>query len=85
MERFRYRSSEQAQRGFCNKCGSSLFFRRDDGERLSIAGGSLDQPIGLKLSVRIFTGETPDYGDWRNDVPSFETWPPAHVFDVPDR
>ncbi len=80
-----YRSSEQAQRGFCNKCGSSLFFRRDGGERLSIAGGSLDRPSGLKLSVRIFTGETPDYGDWRNDVPSFETWPPANVFDVPDR
>ncbi len=79
-----YRSSEKACRGFCSKCGSSLFFRRDGGERLSIAGGSLDRPSGVRLGVRIFTGETADYGGWQSDVPTFESWPPAGFFDIPD-
>lgn len=79
-----YRSSDHAQRGFCKNCGASLFFRRDDGDRLSIAAGSLDDTGDIKLGVRIFTGEAAGYADLDGDTPKFEVWPPAEYFNVPD-
>jgi len=80
-----YRSSKQAQRGFCNTCGSTLFYRRDGGDRISIAAGSLNKPTGIKIGVRIFTDSAADYGTWQSDVPTFETWPPAEYFNVPKK
>ena len=79
-----YRSSDKAQRGFCNKCGSSLFFRRDGADRMAVAGGSLNRPTDLEFAARIFTGETADYGDWRSEVATFEEWAPADFFEVPE-
>ena len=79
-----YRSSDKAQRGFCNRCGSSLFYRRDGGDRLVIAGGNLEGLSGLALVARIFTGESADYGNWQSEAPTFEAWPPPEVLAVPD-
>jgi len=45
------------RRGFCNNCGSTLFFEEDGGERVSIATGSLDEPQGLKIGAHIFASE----------------------------
>ena len=39
-----YRSSEPVERGFCRHCGSTLFFRRDGVDTITITAGSLDQP-----------------------------------------
>ena len=58
------------RRGFCNKCGSSLFFEETDGERVSIAAGSLDEPQGLKIAAHIFTAEAGDYYAIDPDTPS---------------
>lgn len=49
------------RRGFCNACGSSLFFEEAGGPRMSIAAGSLDQPQGLRIEAHIFTSEAGDY------------------------
>jgi hypothetical protein len=49
------------RRGFCNECGSSLFFEQDGGERISIAAGSLDEPQGLTIVQHIFATEAGDY------------------------
>ncbi len=49
------------RRGFCNACGSSLFFEEESGERISIAAGSLDHPQGLRIEAHIFTSEAGDY------------------------
>jgi hypothetical protein len=49
------------RRGFCNECGSSLFFEEEGGERVSIAAGSLDGPQGLKIAAHIFVSEAGDY------------------------
>ncbi len=37
-----YRSSDKARRGFCRRCGSSLFWDADGSELLRIAAGTLD-------------------------------------------
>ena len=49
------------RRGFCNQCGSSLFFEQEGGERVSIAAGSLDEPHGLKIVQHIYASEAGDY------------------------
>ncbi|TSA15493.1 MAG: GFA family protein [Comamonadaceae bacterium] len=48
------------QRGFCNQCGSSLFFEETSGDRMSIAAGSLDEPHGLKIAAHLFVSEAGD-------------------------
>ncbi|MDP7174223.1 MAG: GFA family protein, partial [Alphaproteobacteria bacterium] len=55
-----YRSSDKAQRGFCNRCGSSLFYRRDGGDRLVIAGDRRDGGnYRLMVGDEIYTFFTP--------------------------
>jgi hypothetical protein len=39
-----YRSSPIASRGFCNKCGSPLFYDGDTEKTLAVTVGSLDDP-----------------------------------------
>ncbi|AGT10487.1 GFA family protein [Paracoccus aminophilus] len=65
-----YRASDQASRGFCTTCGSSMFWKadQDDEQRVAVsaaavevAGGALDQPTGLKLSRHIYVADKGDY------------------------
>jgi hypothetical protein len=39
-----FRSSEAAERGFCRDCGTPLFFRYVDRDRIAVSLGSLDDP-----------------------------------------
>jgi len=64
-----YRSSETAERGFCNRCGGNLFWRILDGDTLSITAGSLDTPTGLKTAEHIFVADKSDYYDLEDGVP----------------
>ncbi len=59
-----YQSSAQAERGFCQRCGSSLFWRHvsDDG-RVSVMSGSIDGATGLRTDKHIFTADKGDYYD----------------------
>ena len=57
------------RQGFCGECGSSLFFEDEQGERMSIAAGSLDKPQGLVIAAHIFAGEAGDYYRLEGDVP----------------
>ena len=56
-----YASSEQAERGFCMKCGSSLFFRPRQGGYTAIAAGTLDPPTGLRTIRHIYAADKGDY------------------------
>ncbi|MEL6288094.1 MAG: GFA family protein [Pseudomonadota bacterium] len=56
-----YRSSDVAERGFCQRCGSSLFWRRDGTERVSVMAGAIDDPSGLKIGQTIFADDRRDY------------------------
>ena len=56
-----YRSSERAERGFCNRCGSTMFFRSDVGNMTAIMAGTLDGPSGLKMSHHIHCATKGDY------------------------
>lgn len=56
-----YRSSAEAERGFCGRCGSSLFWRGDGLDLMDVAAGALDQPTGLTTVRHIHTASKPDY------------------------
>lgn len=43
-----FQSSDIARRGFCNQCGSSLFWQPEGEARISIAAGALEGPTGLR-------------------------------------
>jgi len=64
-----YRSSPDARRAFCGRCGSSLFWEGDDEPLWSIAAGSLDEPTGLTLAVHSWTAESADYWSFDPGIP----------------
>jgi hypothetical protein len=56
-----YRSSKKAQRGFCNNCGSVLFWKGDGTDYTSITAGSLDGATGLRVEGHIYCAYAGDY------------------------
>jgi hypothetical protein len=67
-----YESSEEARRGFCSTCGSSLFWRRRGASRISIMAGSLDQPTGLRAEAQIHCDTAGDYYETPADLPQID-------------
>jgi hypothetical protein len=49
-----YQSSDDAQRGFCNTCGASLFWRPGHGRYVSIMAGVFDDPNILTGGEHIY-------------------------------
>jgi hypothetical protein len=64
-----YRSSEQAQRGFCRDCGTSLIWAMDGRDYVSVTAGSLHAPTGLKTVRHIMVGDKRDYYTIADGVP----------------
>jgi hypothetical protein len=58
-----YRASDSAQRGFCGNCGSSLFWKPDHKNHISIFAGTIDGRTDLNLASHIYTHEKGDYYD----------------------
>ena len=56
-----YRASDSAIRGFCGVCGSVLFWKKNDEDRMSFSAGSLDTHPGVTLAKNIFTDDKGDY------------------------
>jgi hypothetical protein len=69
-----YRSSPDAQRGFCRTCGSALFWKRDGSDYTSVLAGSFDQPSGLRGASHIFTADMGDYYAIADGLPKNEAW-----------
>ena len=59
-----FKSSELVERGFCRDCGTPLFFRYVETDRISVSIGSLDEPdrvapeiqYGIEAKCRHFDG-----------------------------
>lgn len=69
-----YVSSDHAKRGFCNACGSSLFYKINDADHIGIAAGSIDEPTGLQAGQHIFTASKGDYYDINDGLPQLRTY-----------
>jgi len=65
-------ASPNAYRGFCNRCGASLFWElRDARERISIAAGSLDDSGNLKTVGHVFVSEAGHYYSIDDGLPQY--------------
>ena len=49
-----FKSSNKAKRGFCNKCGASMFFKVKESKNIHIAAGMFNKPVKLKTELNIF-------------------------------
>ncbi|HEY0767894.1 MAG TPA: GFA family protein [Steroidobacteraceae bacterium] len=56
-----YSASKEARRGFCGRCGSTLFWEAVGRDYISIAAGSLDDSSGLRIACHIFVADKGDY------------------------
>ena len=70
-----FKSSKRAKRGFCNKCGASLFFKVIGAKTISIAAGMFNKPIKLKTTMNIFVKGKPDYYNLDGRIPKFNRYP----------
>lgn len=60
-------SSDWGERGFCETCGSSLFYRLRDGTYINTAIGFLDDPDAIDpVSLEIYIDEKPGCYDFAN-------------------
>ncbi len=67
-----YESSPGVGRGFCSRCGSSLFWHRETSDRIDILAGGLDQPTGLRMVDHIFVADRGDYYEIADDLPQYD-------------
>jgi hypothetical protein len=54
-------SSDFAKRGFCKECGSTLFWKKNDSNEISVCPGSIDGKTSLQLAEHIFVADSGDY------------------------
>jgi hypothetical protein len=56
-------------RGFCERCGSSLFWDAPERDTLTIAAGTLDPPTHLRTHAHIYWAHAGDYEVVTDDLP----------------
>jgi len=56
-----FNSSEWAERGYCNKCGSHLFYRLKDSKWHMMAAGLFDDNSMFEFDHQVFIDEKPSY------------------------
>jgi hypothetical protein len=78
----RYRSSEDAERGFCAVCGSTLSMHETVlPDRVQVSLGSLDRPDLVRPDDHVWTGSQLPWLEVVDDLPRF----PASSDAVPSR
>jgi len=66
-----YAASDDAKRGFCQNCGSVLFWKANDLDTTAVMAGSLESPTGLQTRSHIFTDYKGDYYEFTDGLPTF--------------
>ena len=66
----RYRSSEWAERGFCTRCGTNLFYHFLPTGSHSFTAGLFDDPGMTRMGEQIFIDEKPPYYSFADDAPA---------------
>ena len=69
-----YQSSDAARRGFCQECGSVLFWKGEGRDYTSIAAGSIDGPTGAPLEGHIFCESAGDYYEIAGGAYRLDRW-----------
>jgi hypothetical protein len=67
----RYSSSDWAERGFCKKCGTHLFFRLKKTDHYFLLAGLFGNAISPKFDLQEFIDEKPEYYSFANQTKTF--------------
>jgi hypothetical protein len=68
-----YRSSPYAERGFCERCGSTLAMREEVlADRVQVCVGSLDAPNEVHMDDHVWTGQRVPWFDIKDDLQRFK-------------
>ena len=69
----RFRSSDSVERGFCRDCGTPLFYRVLDSDRISVSIGSLDDPDRVAPAIQYGAEGKSRHFDGLSALPAEET------------
>ena len=64
----RYASSEWAERGFCSKCGTHLFYYLKPNNQYHLPIGLLKTEDNYNFTHQIFIDEKPEYYEFKNET-----------------
>lgn len=64
----RIRSSDWAERGFCTKCGSNLFYHLVESSDYQISAGLFDDQSMFRMSLQVFIDSKPQYYNFSNET-----------------
>jgi hypothetical protein len=64
-----FSSSPKVRRGFCARCGSSLFWDPPHRDWIAVAMGAFDGPTGTALNLHIFVADKGDYYEIGDGLP----------------
>jgi hypothetical protein len=67
-----FKSSDEAERGFCSNCGSVMFWRIGGRDYTSVTAGLFASPSGLKAEMHIFVADKGDYYEISDGLPQFK-------------
>ena len=67
-----FRSSESAERGFCDRCGTALLYDELDADCIDVASATLDAPDQAPPQDQIFAA---DALSWVDGVPALPSYP----------
>ncbi len=63
-----YNSSAWAERGFCKKCGSHVFYRLKASQHYMLSAGLFDDQSEFVLDHQIFIDKKPDFYNFANET-----------------
>lgn len=63
-----FSSSDWAERGFCSKCGTHLYYRLKPNNQYIVSAGLFDGEVRFCLDHQIFIDEKPEYYAFANET-----------------
>lgn len=75
-----FQSSEALERGFCSRCGSSVFSRRVSAGVIGLTAGSLDEPSLFKPDMHFWVSSKQPWLKIVDDLPQYAEGPPSHGY-----
>ena len=72
-----FHSSESLERGFCSRCGSTIFSLRALAGVIGLTAGSLDDPSLFKPDMHFWVSSKQPWLEIADDLPQYPEGPPS--------
>tara|TARA_Y100000591_G_scaffold79291_1_gene66435 strand:+ start:525 stop:923 length:399 start_codon:yes stop_codon:yes gene_type:complete len=69
-----FKSSKKAKRGFCSRCGASIFFKVNKSNTTSISAGMFDKSLKIRTNKNIFVKNKLKYYKLDKSLPKFNRY-----------